>query len=554
LSVNITPDSSVVNPDGVITLSTSDHLLLTLVSSVLFVIVLLVFTKVVLVDHKEEFGINSWKQGRVFITVVMTTSFISLVYILLDISLINIYLMTLPTIVAWNVQFLIPSLDAILPDTIDRLSYGTIRGYYFVLLLGFMFLIPLTMFVSIFTRFGRKTIQKQTEKERKLPAGKLVFGLITSGVFTAICFYGYNNVLDEILSAVLLFISLGFAASTAVFAFLFLINAIRFTVFLTYSNFLLVFPFIFIFYLLPAGLWGLWDIVVVVTSGGIENTIYAILPQANPAIDPLTASALDNQEFVQFYLQTVTLNLTSIIRIIQLDFIIVVGLSALVIGFAEGFSILSIIRGITRGVSIAKTGKVASQSAPKIVVITSRLFYLGAWLSFLWDNLVVLGQALVASLNLDIDFFELPQFLNIVIDFSFNLGELSSALLVLTILAVPFYFILTSSFKFLSVSLVLEKVRDDKQIYYLLISSAYILIVTNIFADIASLPEFLGTQKQFLPLAGAATEDLLPFVAKIFEILESIAFYAGLIATVIYTFKNLILPKKQTPEMKTELQ
>jgi hypothetical protein len=55
---------------------------------------------------------------------------------------------------------------------------------------------------------------------------------------------------------------------------------------------------------------------------------------------------------------------------------------------------------------------------------------------------------------------------------------------------------------------------------------------------------FLGVQKDFLPLAGAATEDLLPFVAKIFEILESIAFYVGLIITVGFTMKGLLKPSK----------
>jgi len=544
LSSQISPDPKIANPQDIIDLTSRAHLYLIILSSLLFLLVLGVFTKVVLVDHREEFGVTNWKEPRMIITFLLTTSFISLVYILLDVSLINIYLMTLPTWVVWIGRSIHPALEAIIPETTDRVAYSAIRGELFIALLTFLFIFPVFMFISIFTRLGRNTIKKRREQEKKFPMTKLLAGLIISGILTIVIYILSTQIDNEVVSAVLFFVVLGFGLSDVIFVLLIIFNLIRFTVFLTYSNFLLIFPFIFMFYLLPGALWGLWDLIYILTNDGItSNTIYHLLPQASYGMDPTTLdiTALAPVDIFRFYLQTVLLNLRpiAILRIIELDFIIIIGLSAIVIGFAEGYSILAILRSIAKGVSIAKTGKVASESAPKIIVITSRLFYLGAWLTLIWDYLIVIAKSLSSSINISIPIVEFPNVLQYVVELSDQIASLGKFLVVFTVLAVPFYFILTSSFKFLSVSLILERVREDKQLYYLLISSAFVLIVTNIFADIAALPQFIG-REYLLPLSGNTTKDLLPFVAKIFEILESFAFYAGVGATIVVSIQNAI--------------
>jgi hypothetical protein len=90
------------------------------------------------------------------------------------------------------------------------------------------------------------------------------------------------------------------------------------------------------------------------------------------------------------------------------------------------------------------------------------------------------------------------------------------------------------------VGLVLERTEEDVATYILLISSAFILIITNILADISALEPFITNHKDYLPLQSITTEDFIPFVSNIFDILESVAFYVGVGASLIFAIRSLI--------------
>ena len=141
---------------------------------------------------------------------------------------------------------------------------------------------------------------------------------------------------------------------------------------------------------------------------------------------------------------------------------------------------------------------------------------------------------------------ELPRifeiFSNLNLDLHINfLGFVLPA----TILIIPLYYILMSSFKFLSVSLIVDKTKGDQQIFFLLISAAFVLITTNILTDISA---YIAAMANTLPAGTPSFTVFLPttFVDKylfwsdkIFEFLESTAFFAGLLVAIVVTLRNL---------------
>ena len=142
--------------------------------------------------------------------------------------------------------------------------------------------------------------------------------------------------------------------------------------------------------------------------------------------------------------------------------------------------------------------------------------------------------------GVDIPDLTIPRLFEYIFGVTVDLQNFGGVFLVLSVLIVPLYFIITSSFKFLSVSLVAEKTKEDTQAFFFLISSAFILIITQIFADISALPEFLidGQHYEFLPLQGVKIPStFIPFISKVFESLEAIGFYTGAIVSFFILIK-----------------
>jgi hypothetical protein len=538
LSSEITPNVDELNPDEVIGFDTSTYLLLILTSSLLFIFVVITFTKLILFDNKKEFGIDSFKSWRSILVFFLVINFISAVYLLLDSSLINVYLITGPVDVIWiltnnfGIQF--PSVGL----AINRLAYAQIRSLWFFGFYLIMIIFPIIMFVSILTRFGRTELFEREHKDEKQRSVLTQIGKVILFIFTPIIeiflIFLFTASSDNFLSAIfVILLILGLALWWFYNLFLLIFRTVRFTAWFSYANFLLIFPIIILFYLVPVFLWTLWDTIKILSSGSVFDTIHSHIVQSDLHNQVFNIQALNLTDILTIAFKTLIFNATpfdhTVYRILQLDFVIIVGISAIVIGLAEGYSVVAIFKALTRGVSIAKTGRVASKSAPKLIVITSRLLMLSVWLTLIWDKFLVLYD-FVKEEFINIILPDLPFFpvISYVFQFASRILSLSDLLVPLAILLVPLFVILISSFKFLSVTLIIERLKHDTQIFFLLISSAFVLITTQILQDITDAFRDQPEQLQFMPFAFATQGNLLPWASKVFENLEAGAFYIGL--------------------------
>lgn len=549
LSEEITSNRKEVNPDGIISATGSTELQLMAISTLVFILVLTFFSKIVFFDHKEDFGIESYKSIKAVLFFLMTIAFISLVFILLDIALINIYLESLPVYIIWSLNselHLNFSFIEEIPTGTDRVAYAEIRGYLFLILFAFMLSFPLAMTIVILTRFGRNQLQERKERPRKkykLKDWLKFFATLPLESVLLTLFFAIDSADPEVpvqFLFLLAFVLIGLWWVTQLAILIF--RGIKTTSFLVYSNASMVIPIVFLFYILPGLVWATWDLFVIFTTNDISNTVYAGLTGQTPNIDPSTTEirTLSSQKVLEFYFQTFLFNLGDVIRIIELDFVFIIGLSSVVIGFAEGYSIIAIVRSITTGISIARSGRIARQSSPKLIVLSSRLVLLGAWLGLLYDKFIVLWNTIQIELGVDIPDLTIPRIFEVLFDVTVDFQEWGGVFIVLSVLIVPLYFIITSSFKFLSVSIVAERTKEDTQAFFFLISSAFILIISQILADISALPEFLvdGEHYNFLPLQGInIPSTFIPFISKVFEALEAIGFYVGAIVSLLILVK-----------------
>ncbi len=538
LSNKLIGDPNQINPSNIIAINQTSILLI-LLSSILFIAVVGFFTKVIFYDKKDEFGIESFKSVKSVILFLLTFSFLSMVYILLDTSLINVYLLIGPILLFWSIG---NAYNLPIPHGVDRLAYAQIRSMIFSGLFVFNLTIPLLMIIVILSRLGRNVLEEYKERDFKpytfRDFMKLILSIFLNIVFLVLYITTVNNSELPAVAIILGIILLGITIWTLFQIFIVIFRILRFTVVFTFSNIVMIVPIIFVFFILPGMMWALWDMFEIYHNGTIENTIYEFnfMSNVTPKYNPTSLPSLSLVDKLLFFIVTTGYNFGSVIRIIQLDFVIIVGISALVIGFAEGYSIVAILKSIKTGVAITRTGRIATRSAPRIIVITTKLFILLAWLSLIWDKFLSLWNAITIDLDLNLPSINLPNIFEPLYGMVIYLKQIAPALLPLTILLIPFYFIITSSFKFISVSIAVEKIKDDVTVFFLLITSTFILIVAKIYIDISSLPEFIGAQNPFLPINIPTISDIRPFIMKMVDILESIGFYSG----VIYSFKFLL--------------
>lgn len=542
LSREINPDQDAPNPNNVLLLDNNTAILLTTLSSFLFLVVLIAFTKVVFFDKKDDFIISSYKSPRAILFFLLTISFIAEVYILLDTALINVYLITGPVFtLQWIDKFI--AVPYLLLGT-DREAYANARALFFTALLVFNLLFPVFSFILIFTRYGRKTLKTttQVDKQKKYSFKKFMLFLLAIPIML-LEFAGFSGLITSIpplaIFLIILFI-ITFVWWIIQLAII-LIKILRFTFILSYSNIAMILPIIFMFYLLPALVWGIWDMFLMITTNSYNETIYGFAFMKDIQV-PYSGnlSGLNWFELLTVYISTVFYNTQSVIRIIQLDFIFIVGIASIVIGFAEGFTLFALIKSIRTGLSITKTGRIAKESAPRLIVLTKNVLIFITWLSLLWDKILHFWSYLIIQYDLNLPDMNLPFVFEPIYNFAINLSEISDIFIPLTILLIPFYFIIMSSFKFLSVSIAAERTGEDNQVFYLLISSAFILIITKIYSDIASLPEFLTIHHTYLPLKVVSNENILDFILKITELLETIGFFGGFFASLVVVSKKLL--------------
>lgn len=557
LSDKLTTTSD-VNQENIIVVDKSIQFELIFLSTVVFALVLIFFSKIVFFDHKEDFGIESYRSIKAILFFLLTIAFLSLVFLLFDVALNNVYLQIFPV---YLIQILRTQFDLSLyviedlPEEADLLAYSEIRGILFVALFAFMLSFPLAMTIVILTRFGREKIKERKEQPREKYGFKdwVKFLLTLPLLFILLVIFFVISALDlEIPIQFLVLLGMIIIGVWWLTQLLILIlRAMRLASFLLYSNLAMIIPIVFLFYILPGIIWATWDMFAIFWFETTENTIYTAdgfneTPAINP--EPSEISLLSTQKVLEFFFQTFLYNLGDPIRIIELDFIFIIGLSSIVIGFAEGYSIVAIVRSISTGVSIARSGRVATRSSPKLIVLTSRFILLLTWMSLLYDKFIVIYTNLVEHFHLDLPDLTIPRLFEVLFGFTVDLNNLGGIFIALSILIVPLYFIITSSFKFLSVSIVAEKTKSDTQAFFFLISSAFILIISQILADIAALDDFKpgtnegssGKFNNFLPLNRLNTRDAFSFISNIFEGLEAIGFYVGAIFSLLLLLKLLL--------------
>ncbi|MCK5345979.1 MAG: hypothetical protein KAR20_21360, partial [Candidatus Heimdallarchaeota archaeon] len=231
--------------------------------------------------------------------------------------------------------------------------------------------------------------------------------------------------------------------------------------------------------------------------------------------------------------------------LIELDFIIITSLATLVVGFAEGFAIIAIITALFRGVEVARTGRILVRSPPRIVVFFKYLVMFGVWLSLLWESFAEIVKMLVYFLDINLG-FEVPDFFKMMYDevlipISEWLATISVILETLPFLLIPIIIIFSGAFKFLSVTLITPRVQERGEYFFLLISTAFVLIVTNILGYIYELEI---SDAPLRSIEGAS--ELVSNAVFIFADVESLSFFSGFFFGIGLFFWKIIRWRKSS--------
>lgn len=552
LSRELVSGKDPVNPNGIMG-TTGLHAAMMLLSIILFSTILYTFTKYVFVSQRKSLGLTNLFSYKAFLFFIVQLIFISLLFVAVDISLIDVFTLHGITLPSWYIVVTSPpDIFPSVPRGDDRLTYATFRAYFFFFFLSLLLIFPIFSMIALVTRFGRERLKSVDPKSLLLAKSKIlgtfykvsVVVILLIGVFLTSYFIitdPSNFIAMLILGAVMI--------GTAIFlltALFFVTDLLRriFHVGLTLGgyNLLILIPIIFLFYLLPVVLWTFWDLYVILVFETTERTIFehsGIIGRQPPPINPVEYSLNAPSTVLNLVFLALRFNLVNPIRIYELDFIFIIGVSAVVIGMVEGFSIISILSRLFR-VSAVRGSVGVSATSQRLSIFTrfGQLLLMVSWVAIAWDRLSNVIDFLTFEFNLPISVDIVPVLESIY--FVLERLALNPQVVEISFLfVIPIYIVVASSLKFFSVSLVLERIKDDLALFMLVVSSAFVLIITKIYGDIIALPQFEGTRKQFLPFEILGGESILPFVIKIFRNIEGFAFYIGFIISVVYGFKLL---------------
>jgi hypothetical protein len=494
----------------------TDYTLIIILSSLCFFLVLFGFSKIVLFDMAEEFGLRD-ESGkmvynlRFYLFTMLAISFCSSIYLLLDVFLQDTYLEIFPAVL---MRFIIDSFELDIPGLSDiggREFYQTSRNLYFDFFFIVIILFSILVFLVILTTFARRRVvgkfKKEEEQEEEEKEGiRTIYKLF---VWVIIPFLAYFVValqetsVGDIAAILYLLAALWWVYQVLKVIFLIVWRGMKITAFITSVNLLVLVPLVVVLWFLPALMWGIWD-----TFEMMSDTTLAI------------------SEVIDFFIQALIDRVTDFEDIVKLDFIIITIIATIVVGFAEGFAFIAIFTALSRGIEVARTGQVLARSPPRVMVFSKYLVMLGVWLSLLWDSFAGIVEMLKEQLQIDLG-IEVPKFFfsfyhEIIIPFSEWLATIWPTLEALPYLILPIIFIFSGAFKFLSVTLVTPRVKDRAEVFFLLISTAFVLIVTNILGDIYEL------NIQDAPLKSiSGLTTILSSAVGIFENVEAVAFYGG---------------------------
>ncbi len=524
LSTQIAPNRDQLDVENV--LGTDQiHFLLIAASAILIISTFYLFINLIFKDQKEYFTVTEYQTLVNSFLFFLILIFIAQVFILLDVAIVNIYLTHAAVSAYW---FIVSVFE---PMGTDLIAYAQIRTNIFVTLFVITFSIPLIMFLAIFSKTGREFLATMKRPSIKRYRFIIMVALIFN-IFIAILL---NASLGQDGDLIFQLIGIGIYYILLLIVtglLLVVLETLRIFFHLTSSYILMVIPIVGFFYLLPAVLWTLWDIAIVYVGGDLTKTYYTAPPTSQQMEKPL-----------QLIVDTFAINIVAVERILELDFIFIIGAAALVIGYAEGYSLLAIFTGIFKGRKVTRAGILLDVGTSSNAVRVTRTAYLFAWISLFWDKLIDSLSFLTVSFNMPFDFaLQWIPFEVVAFDFAFIISEQFT--LPLGFLVLPAIIIINSSFKFLSISLVTKYTKQNISGHLLIISSAFLMIIVKIYADIASTSLHSGQLSVLLPLATLSGSPILEFAINILNNLEAFAFFAGLVAVIT----RPIWKKKQTKQ------
>ena len=487
---------------------------LIIVSSFTFLLLLAGILKTFVLDSAYSLGLaDETGKYKIFQTLsfsFLAILFVSCIYFLIDVALQEAFLQLGPVLAFQSVLDLLKLDIPGFTNLVGREFYQTTRNILFEILALLIIIYLILAIIMQVTRTGRNRLLKrlniekgeiEEEKNENTPVYKILLFII----FPSLDYFLLVNTIDTtifLFAPVVIFI--GLTSIWWVYQFIkALVSVIwkgaKITPFLTSVNFLLVIPPILIFLILPALLQTILDL--------LSDGTYAI-----------------NFEMI---LLVFGKNIVAFDKIIFLDFIILTSIATAVIGFAEGASLFAILRALKDGVSFSRSGEIALDQAPKIGVWTKYVALLGIWIGVLLNTLGALWTSLkeILLLNLPPFPFKLPFELILSLkDFLQSLvPNFFPIILPMLLLIIPLYFILSASFKFLSVTVITPRI-EDLQTFVVIIATTFILIILQILADLWSIEEI-----QDAPLRIFAEGLLFSQIVEILQIIEAGCFYIGLV-------------------------
>lgn len=490
---------------------------LIVVSSFTFLLLLAGILKTFVLDGAYSLGLaDEDGKYKIFQTVsfsLLAILFVSCIYFLVDVALQEAFLQLGPVIAF---QSLLTLLELEIPgftNLTGREFYQTARNILFeaiALVISIYLIIAIIMQV---TQIGRKrllnrlSIEKGDEKDETKEYVS-VYKIILFIILPPLNYFLLINTIDLtplIFAPVAFFVLItslwwlyqfGKAAVSVIW------KGAKITPFLTSVNFLLVIPPILIFLILPA----------------LLQTFLELLPEITEGTSSITLETI---------LLTLGNSIIAFDKIIFLDFVILTSIATAVIGFAEGASLFAILRALKDGVNFSRSGEIALEQAPKIGVWTKYVALLGIWIGVFINTLGALWESLKETILINLPPFPFKFSFELVIslkDFLQSLApEFFPIILPMLLLIIPLYFILSASFKFLSVTVVTPRI-EDLQTFIVIVATTFILIIIQILADLWTIEEI-----QDAPLRILAEGLFFNQIVEILQIIEAGCFYIGLI-------------------------
>ncbi|MFX1505278.1 MAG: hypothetical protein ACFFDC_04095 [Promethearchaeota archaeon] len=528
------------------TISDPSYVFAVMLSSLCFILVLIGFSKIVLFDMAEEFGLRDEETNKIvynarfFLFAALALSFCSCTYLLLDVFLYQenplldvkpTYLQLLPVLC---MEWVLVAMNANIPRLTDKIGtgkefYQTARNVYFVFFFLVIIAVSVVVFLSILTTLARKRVSSRFQKEEEANEEEENTKLYKILAWLCIPILGVflSSLLSTSVAPIVGLLLLGMAIwwiyQLVKVIFLILWRGLKITAFITSVNALLIIPLIFVLYFLPVITWTIWDLLSLDFNANIWSVFVG--------------------------------NAINILRIIQLDFVFVTIIATFIVGFAEGFAVVAIFSALSRGAEVAKTGRVIARSPPKVAVIMKYLIMFSAWLGLAWNSFRSILVMIIDELNLQIpspfpDFLEIPSVVYLIYDRV--IVPLTQWLEVswptfkfIPFLLLPLFFIVSAAFKFLSVTLVTPRVKERLSFFFLLVSTAFVLIITNILGDIYELRE---ASEMVLysdaPLLSWNLAGILSDIVGVFEYVESLAFYGGFVFGIFWVVRKFISSRR----------